>query len=143
MIRLYTSTTPNGRKVSIALEELDLPYEVEKVDLQAGDQFKPEFLALSPNNKIPAIDDDGLVVWESGAILIHLAEKYGKLLPVDPRARIQAIQYAFFQAGGIGPNVGRLGDELTVFGLGPRTMRTETAAIATATLMQWLGGDLR
>ncbi len=112
MIRLYTSTTPNGRKVSIALEELDLPYEVEKVDLQAGDQFKPEFLALSPNNKIPAIDDDGLVVWESGAILIHLAEKYGKLLPVEPHARIQAIQYAFFQAGGIGPNVGRLGAQV-------------------------------
>jgi GST-like protein len=109
MIKLYTAGTPNGRKVSIALEELELPYEVVALDLQAGDQMKPEFLALSPNHKIPVLDDDGLVIWESGAILLHLAEKHGKLLPADAKGRIEAIQYAFFQTGGIGPNMGRFG----------------------------------
>jgi GST-like protein len=109
VIRLHTSTTPNGRKASIALEEIGVPYEVRRVDLAAGEQMKPEFLRLNPNHKIPVIEDDGLVVWESGAILLHLAEKYGKLLPADPRGRIAAIQYAFFQAGGIGPNMGRFG----------------------------------
>ena len=109
MIKLYTGATPNGRKASIALEELDLQYEVIKLDLQAGDQMKPEFLAMCPNHKIPVLDDDGLVIWESGAILLHLAEKHGKLLPSDPKGRIEAIQYAFFQTGGIGPNMGRFG----------------------------------
>ena len=107
MIRLYTAPTPNGRKVSIALEELGLDYEVVKVDTQAGEQMKPEFLALNPNHKIPVIDDDGLIIWESGAILLHLAEKHGSLLPKDAKGRIEAIQYAFFQTGGIGPNLGR------------------------------------
>ena len=107
MIRLYTAGTPNGRKVSIALEELGLDYEVVKVDLQAGDQLKPEFLAMNPNHKIPVLDDDGLIIWESGAILLHLAEKHGALLPKDPQRRIEAIQHAFFQTGGIGPNLGR------------------------------------
>jgi GST-like protein len=109
MIKLYTATTPNGRKASIALEELELEYEVVRLDLQAGDQMKPEFLALCPNHKIPVLDDDGLVIWESGAILLYLAEKHGKLLPADPARRIEAIQYAFFQTGGIGPNMGRFG----------------------------------
>ena len=109
MIKLYTAATPNGRKASIALEEVGAEYEVHAVDLQAEEQMKPEFLALNPNHKIPVIDDDGLVIWESGAILLHLAEKYGKLLPADPRGRIEAIQYAFFQTGGIGPNLGRFG----------------------------------
>ena len=112
MIRLYTAPTPNGRKVSIALEELGVPYEVEHVRLDAGEQMSPRFLALNPNHKIPVLDDDGLVIWESGAILLHLAEKYGKLLPADPAGRIHAIQYAFFQTGGIGPNLGRLGAQL-------------------------------
>ena len=111
MIQLYTAPTPNGRKVSIALEELEVPYEVHRIDL-SGDQFKPEFLALTPNHKIPVIDDDGVVIWESGAILLHLAEKHGKLLPSDPRGRIETIQYAFFQTGGIGPNLGRLGAQV-------------------------------
>ena len=111
MIQLYTAQTPNGRKISIALEELEVPYEVHRIDL-SGDQFKPEFLALNPNHKIPVIDDDGVVIWESGAILLHLAEKHGKLLPSDPRGRIEAIQYAFFQTGGIGPNLGRLGAQV-------------------------------
>jgi GST-like protein len=112
MLRLYTWTTPNGRKASIALEELGVPYEVHPVNLGANEQLKPDFLALNPNHKIPVLADDDLVVWESGAILLYLAEKYGKLLPADQKGRVAAIQYAFFQAGGIGPNVGRLGAQL-------------------------------
>jgi len=115
MIRLYTAGTPNGRKASIALEELGLRYEVKRVNLQAEEQLRPEFLALNPNHKIPVLDDDGLVVWESGAILLHLGERHdpeGRILPGDPRQRIAAIQYAFFQTGGIGPNLGRLGAAL-------------------------------
>ena len=112
MIKLYTAATPNGRKVSVALEEIGLPYEVHAVDLANDEQLKPEFLALNPNHKIPVIDDDGLVIWESGAILLHLAEKSGKLLPKDPAGRSAAIQYSFFQTGGIGPTLGRLGSQL-------------------------------
>ena len=112
MLRLYTWTTPNGRKVSIALEELGVPYEVRPVNLGSQEQLKPDFLALNPNHKIPVLTDDDLVIWESGAILLYLAEKYGKLLPSDTKGRMAAIQYAFFQAGGIGPNVGRLGAQL-------------------------------
>jgi GST-like protein len=115
MIRLHTWTTPNGRKASIALEELGVPYEVHRVNLQAEEQLRPEFLALNPNHKIPALEDDGVVVWESGAILLYLGETYdpeGRILPKDNRTRIAAIQYAFFQAGGIGPNLGRLGAAL-------------------------------
>lgn len=112
MVRLYTWTTPNGRKVSIALEELGVRYEVCPVNLGANEQLRPEFLALNPNHKIPVLTDDDLVIWESGAILLYLAEKYGKLLPADSKSRIEAIQYAFFQASGIGPNLGRLGAQL-------------------------------
>jgi len=115
MIRLYTAATPNGKKASIALEELGLRYEVKRVNLQAEEQLRPEFLALNPNHKIPVLDDDGLVVWESGAILLHLGERHdpeGRILPRDSRQRIAAIQYAFFQTGGIGPNLGRLGAAL-------------------------------
>ena len=96
MIRLHTAATPNGRKVSIALEEIGVPYEVHPVHLDRNEQLAPSFLALNPNHKIPVLEDDGLVIWESGAILLHLA----------------AIQYAFFQTGGIGPNLGRLGAQL-------------------------------
>ena len=115
MLRLHTWTTPNGRKVSIALEELGLPYEVRKVDLGANEQMKPEFLALNPNHKIPVLEDDGLVIWESGAILLHLGERHdpkGLILPKDARKRGEAIQLAFFQTGGVGPNLGRLGAAL-------------------------------
>jgi GST-like protein len=115
MIRLHTWTTPNGRKVSIALEELGVPYEVRRVNLQAEEQKRPEFLALNPNHKIPVLEDDDRVVWESGAILLHLGERHdpeGRILPKDPRRRSAAIQYAFFQTGGIGPNLGRLGAAL-------------------------------
>jgi len=113
MIQLYTAGTPNGKKVSIFLEETGLPYKVHRVDIGKGEQFKPEFLAISPNNKIPAIvDQDGpdgtpLPVFESGAILLYLGEKTGKLLPQDPRTRSQAVQWLMFQMGGIGPMFGQ------------------------------------
>ena len=115
MIRLHTAATPNGKKISIALEELGLPYEVRRVNLQAEEQLRPEFLALNPNHKIPVLEDDAVVVWESGAILLHLGETRdpeGRILPKEPRQRLAAIQYAFFQTGGIGPNLGRLGAAL-------------------------------
>jgi GST-like protein len=115
MIDLYTFTTPNGRKASIALEELGLPYKVHVVDIMKGDQFKPEYLAINPNNKIPAIvDHEGpggkpLTVFESGAILLYLAEKTGKLLPADPRGRSEAVQWLMFQMSAVGPMLGQLG----------------------------------
>ncbi len=112
MIRLYTAATPNGRKASIALEEIGVPYEVTRVDINADDHPTDDFLALTPNHKIPVLDDDGLVIWESGAILLYLAEKHGKLLPADPARRIEAIQHCFFQTGGLGPNLGRLAAQL-------------------------------
>lgn len=115
MIRLHTWTTPNGRKISIALEELGLAYEVVPVDLAKNEQLQPAFLKLNPNHKIPVLEDDGQVIWESGAILLHLGEKHdpkGILLPKDAKKRMEAIQYAFFQAAGIGPNLGRLGAAL-------------------------------
>ncbi|MBI4529287.1 MAG: glutathione S-transferase N-terminal domain-containing protein [Deltaproteobacteria bacterium] len=113
MIELYTWRTPNGRKISIMLEELGLPYEVHPVDLSKGEQFKPEFLAINPNNKIPAIvDRDGpdgkpYSLFESGAILMYLAEKTGKLLPVQTRRRYEVIQWLMFQMGGVGPMFGQ------------------------------------
>jgi len=113
MIDLYTWSTPNGRKVSIMLEEAHLPYAVHKIDITRGDQFKPEFLALSPNNKIPAILDpegpDGrpIALFESGAILIYLAEKSSALLPQVPRARYEVLQWLMFQMGGVGPFFGQ------------------------------------
>jgi GST-like protein len=113
MIELYTWPTPNGHKVHIALEELDLPYTVHAVDIGEGDQFKPEFLKISPNNRIPAIvDRDGpqgkpIALFESGAILIYLAEKTGKLLAPKGNARYGAMQWLMFQMGGIGPMLGQ------------------------------------
>jgi GST-like protein len=107
VIELYTAPTPNGFKVSIALEELGLPYEVKEVDLRSGAQFAPEFLRISPNNRIPAIVDGELSVFESGAILLYLAEKTGKLLAPAGPARYQALQWMFFQVGGTGPMLGQ------------------------------------
>ena len=115
MIKLYTAQTPNGRKISIALEELGLDYEVEWVRLDQQEQFSEAFLAINPNHKIPAIVDDGQAIWESGAILLHLGENHdpeGRILPKDKVRRMEAIQYAFFQTGGVGPNLGRLGAAL-------------------------------
>jgi GST-like protein len=113
MIDLYTWPTPNGHKIHIALEELGLPYTVYPVDITEGDQFKPAFLKISPNNRIPAIvDQDGpkgkpLSLFESGAILIYLAEKTGKLLAPKGNARYIAVQWLMFQMGGIGPMLGQ------------------------------------
>lgn len=114
-IQLYSLPTPNGVKVSIMLEETGLPYEPHLVNFETGDQLSPEFLSLNPNNKIPAIVDpngpDGkpLGLFESGAILLYLAEKSGQLLPADAAGRYEAIQWLMFQMGGIGPMFGQLG----------------------------------
>jgi len=113
MIQLYTWGTPNGKKVSIMLEEIELPYEVHPINIGQGDQFKPEYLAINPNNKIPSIiDTDGpggkpLTLFESGAILMYLAEKSGKLSPTDMRQRYTVIQWLMFQMGGVGPMFGQ------------------------------------
>ena len=114
-IQLYSLPTPNGVKVSILLEETGLPYEVHRVDFEKQDQTSPEFLTLNPNNKIPAIlDPNGpggrpLALFESGAILLYLAEKAGRFLPQDPAARWQVVQWLMFQMGGVGPMFGQLG----------------------------------
>jgi glutathione S-transferase/GST-like protein len=107
MIQLYTAATPNGYKVSVALEEMGLPYEVHAVNLMAGEQKSPEFLAMNPNGRIPVIVDDGFAVFESGAILIYLAEKTGQLLPADAKGRSRVLQWLMFQMGGIGPMMGQ------------------------------------
>jgi GSH-dependent disulfide-bond oxidoreductase len=113
MIDLYTWTTPNGRKISIMLEEIGLPYEVHPVNLSKGEQFKPEYLAINPNGKIPAIvDRDGpgkkpYSLFESGAILMYLAEQTGRLMPKDTGARYEVIQWLMFQMGGVGPMIGQ------------------------------------
>jgi len=115
VLQLYSLPTPNGVKVSIMLEETGLAYEPHLVSFERNDQFSPEFLSLNPNNKIPAIlDPNGpggqpLALFESGAILIYLAEKTGQLLPKDPARRYEAIQWLMFQMGGIGPMFGQLG----------------------------------
>lgn len=113
MIDLYTWVTPNGRKISIMLEEVALPYEVHAVNLQKDEQLKREFLAINPNNKIPAIvDRDGpdgkpYTLFESGAILMYLAEKTGKLMLRETRARYEVVQWLMFQMGGVGPMFGQ------------------------------------
>lgn len=113
MIDVYSWPTPNGHKVHILLEECALPYRVHPVRINAGDQFKPEFLAISPNNKIPAIVDpegpDGqpISLFESGAILIYLAEKTGRFMPTEARVRYEVLQWLMFQMGGVGPMLGQ------------------------------------
>jgi GST-like protein len=113
VIDLYTWSTPNGRKVSIMLEDCALPYRVHPVNIGKGEQFTPEFLALNPNNRIPAIVDsegpDGkpLPLFESGAILVYLAEKTGKLVPKSARGRLICLQWLMFQMGGVGPMFGQ------------------------------------
>ena len=114
-LQLYSLPTPNGLKVSVMLEEVGLPYEYHRVDIQAGEQLSPEFLALNPNNKIPAILDphgpggETLALFESGAILIYLAEKSGQLLPIDAVQRYQTLQWLMWQMGGVGPMFGQVG----------------------------------
>jgi GST-like protein len=113
MIQLYTWATPNGKKVSVMLEEVELSYEVHPINIAKGDQLKPEYLAINPNNKIPAIiDNDGpggkpLRLFESGAILMYLAEKTGKFLPQEVAKRYEVIQWLMFQMGGVGPMFGQ------------------------------------
>ncbi len=109
MIDLYTAPTPNGWKVSMALEEMDLPYALHVIDLAAGEQRTPEFLALNPNGRIPAMldRDNGLRIFESGAILLYLAEKSGRLMPQDLEGRYRVIQWLMFQMSGIGPMQGQ------------------------------------
>jgi GST-like protein len=115
LLQLYSFPTPNGVKVSIALEETGLPYEAHLTNILKNETWTPEFLSLNPNGKIPAIlDPDGpggkpIALFESGAILLYLAEKTGKLLPADPIRRYETIQWVFFQMGGIGPIFGQLG----------------------------------
>jgi len=115
LIDVYTANTPNGIKVPIALEELGIPYRLIKMNLAAKDQKTPGFLQINPNGRIPAIvDPDGtggepLTVFESGAVLLYLAERFGGLLPKDPVERLRAIEYSFFQTGGIGPMFGQAG----------------------------------
>jgi GSH-dependent disulfide-bond oxidoreductase len=110
VIDLYTWTTPNGRKASILLEELGMPYEAHAVDISKDEQFKPEFLKISPNNRIPAIvdRDNGFHLMESGAILLYLAEKAGKFLPKDTQARYRVIEWLMWQMGGPGPMLGQV-----------------------------------
>lgn len=113
MIDVHTWPTPNGHKIHIALEELGLPYRVHPVNIRTGDQFKPEFLAISPNNRIPAIvDPDGpdgrpMSLFESGAILIYLADRTGRLLPAAGEARYRTLQWLMWQMGGVGPMFGQ------------------------------------
>ena len=113
MIDLYTAATPNGQKIHIMLEETGLPYKLTWIDIGRGDQFTTEFLTISPNNKIPAIvDHDGpgglpISVFESGAILVYLAEKTGQFLPTEPRERVDVMQWLFWQMGGFGPMLGQ------------------------------------
>ncbi len=110
MIDLYTFTTPNGRKASVMLEEVELPYDVHKIDITTQQQFTPEYIAINPNSKIPAIVDQetGIKVFESGAILIYLAEKTGKLLPTEQKSRFQVLEWLMFQMAGVGPMFGQL-----------------------------------
>ncbi|MDD9906493.1 MAG: glutathione binding-like protein [Rhodospirillaceae bacterium] len=112
-IDLYTWATPNGRKASVMLEEVGLPYTEHAINISKGDQFEPEFLKISPNNRIPAIvDPDGpdgspISVFETGAILIYLGEKTGKFIPTDARKRVAAMEWLMWQMGGFGPMLGQ------------------------------------
>jgi len=114
MITLYTWTTPNGRKISILLEELGIPYQAKIVNLQKNEQFEPEFLKVAPNNKIPAIVDDeaeggALSIFESGAILTYLAEKYGRFLGTTVAERYKTLEWLYWQMSSVGPIFGQLG----------------------------------
>ena len=126
MIELHAFNTPNGRKISVALEEMGLPYRVTVVDITKDEQFRPEFLAISPNNRIPAIvDPDGpggqrVSVFESGAILLYLGERYGQFLPLGLQERVPVLEWLMWQMGGFGPMPGQVHHFLTVNGADQR-----------------------
>lgn len=107
MLELFTSETPNGWKITILLEELGVPYKVTPISLTNQEQKTPEFLRLNPNGKIPALVDDGFAVFESGAILLYLAEKFGRFIPADVHGRSRAIQWVMWQVAGLGPMMGQ------------------------------------
>lgn len=107
MLELFTSETPNGWKATILLEELGVPYKVTPISLTNQEQKTPEFLAINPNGKIPALVDDGFAVFESGAILLYLAEKFGRFIPADAQGRSRAIQWVMWQVAGLGPMMGQ------------------------------------
>ena len=116
MIDLYTAATPNGHKVSITLEELGLPYSVHVLDLSAGEQKEPAFLKINPNGRIPAIVDRSngdFPIFESGAIMLYLAERAGRLIPADEKGRSRVVQWLMFQRGGLGPMMGQANDFAT------------------------------
>lgn len=114
-IQLYSFATPNGQKIGIALEEMEIPYDAHTINIMKNDQFTPEFIKINPNSKIPALVDlDGpggkpLSIMESGAILVYLGQKSGKFYPADPRLQSEVLQWLFFQVGGIGPMFGQFG----------------------------------
>jgi GST-like protein len=155
MIDLYTYETPNGQKASIMLEEVGLPYVVRTVNLMKGEQRHPDFLQISPNNKVPAIvDDDGLngrtPIFESGAILVYLAEKTGKLLPSAGRARSDTMQWLFWAMAGVGPGVGRFAsvalfskepDPALVKSLAEEVVRLFTVLERRLSEVEYLAGD--
>jgi len=147
-IEFYTWNTPNGRKISVALEEMGLPYNVHPVNIGKGEQFQPEFLKISPNNRIPAIIDpqgpggQPLSVFESGAILIYLAEKTGKFMPSDPRKRIAALEWLMWQMGGFGPMPGQVHHFLQVEDAADRKYGLERYMKETRRLYKVLDGRL-
>ena len=157
MIDLYYWPTPNGHKITIALEEMGLDYRLKPVNIAKGDQFTPDFLAISPNNKMPAIVDhapsDGggpQSVFESGAILLYLAQKTGQLLPADPRARIEVMEWLFWQMAGLGPMSGQMG-HFSVYAPEPipyamerydsEVRRLHRVMDKRLSQVHWLGGD--
>ena len=156
MIDLYTWSTPNGRKVSIMLEELALAYTVHPVDIGKGDQFKADFLAICPNGKIPAIvDSEGpagrpYALFESGAILLYLADKSGRFLPQDKSQRFESIQWLMFQMGGVGPMFGQVHHflraapspvEYAIERYGKETRRLYAVMDKHLAAREWLGAD--
>ncbi|HZH03515.1 MAG TPA: glutathione S-transferase N-terminal domain-containing protein [Myxococcaceae bacterium] len=147
MIELYTFSTPNGRKASVMLEEVGLPYNVHAINIAKGEQLKPEYLAVNPNNKIPAIvDPDGpegkpLTLFESGAILIYLAEKTGRLLPKSATARYHALQWLMFQMGGVGPMFGQL-NHFAKYAKEKVPYAIERYSVETSRLLKVMDGEL-
>ena len=155
MITVHTANTPNGVKIPIVLEELGVPYAIHRIDLSANEQKQAAFLAINPNGRIPAIvDQDGpdgqaLSVFESGAILLYLADKFKRLIPADPVGRVRALEYLFFQMGGVGPMFGQAGwfmrqDEKVPMAIAryqTESRRLTEVLEARLSAQPWLAGD--